>query len=510
MKNIWVVYYFPVVCGVFFLCLNLSQAQLSLPPPTVETGDAINITSSSATLTGYGNEKSFLTLAGTPTATPTPTPMTLPVETRDVITDDATEVTSNSARLHGRILNYVTIGAKQFEYGIVSGALDHTVEAFNGAVFGHSSEPYSSGQIGTYYRVNATIRGLSPATTYYYRIVGQYKNRNTYGDEKSFTTLLETETPVPTPTVAPTPQTPTVITGRGGRFFDENTVVFYGTVNPNGLLTTVWAKYGTNSSAYDHTSTTQSFNGTATQRVRFDISGLPYRFGSGYYYYYRIAAQNSAGISYGSEKEDALKMTRFSSGTSITDDATNITPNSAILSGRCYAISPSRWFEYDTISGEYFYEVEAYSCAPDGYCAGISGLSPATTYFYRMAGEDKDIVYYGETKSFVTLNATPTPPPECNPVSITVSPKRLILQRGQGSEVTVTLQGNNCIPEGKTITATIGKAGGRRISISSAREVTDANGQAGFTITAKDKIGNAKVTFNADSLKKALTVLVRQ
>ncbi|HHT9144101.1 MAG: fibronectin type III domain-containing protein [Candidatus Brocadiaceae bacterium] len=428
-----------------------------------------------------------------------------------------------------------------------------------------------------------------------------------------------------TPTVTPTLQAPTVITGKGGTYLDENTVALYGTVNPNGLLTTVWAEYGTNSSSYDNTSSTQSLNGTTTQRVRFDISGLSNRYG-GESIYYRIAAQNSAGTSYGSEKEVVLKMPSFSSSTSITDDATNITSNSATLNGRCYAYSPSRWFEYDTISGEYFYEAEADSYPfTDGYYANLSGLSPATTYFYRMAGVDKDFVYYGETKSFTTLDAsaTPTPTPDltpistpapcdegiiletykatdvtldsatlngliggefsfrgslgfeygtssgsyaygtngigievvagrksvrvnglfarttyyyriykhryeiipgftpcysygneevfttCNAVSMTASPKRLILQRGQSGDVTVTVKGDNCIPEGKTVTATIGKAGSRRISISSASEVTDANGQAKFTITAKNKIGNAKVTFNADSLKKTLIVKVK-
>ncbi len=90
-----------------------------------------------------------------------------------------------------------------------------------------------------------------------------------------------------------------------------------------------------------------------------------------------------------------------------------------------------------------------------------------------------------------------------------MSPKRLILQRRQSGEVTVTLKGDNCVPEGNTVIATIGKAGKRRISISSASEVTDANGQAKFTITAKNKIGNAKVTFNVDSLKKTLIVKVK-
>lgn len=117
----------------------------------------------------------------------TPTPIVSPTETPDVITDDATNVTSSSATLHGRILKYVTIGAKWFEYGTVSGALDRTVAT------------YGTGESETYDMVSADISGLSPVTTYYYRIVGQYKDHNTYGDEKSFITLSATPAVTPTP-----------------------------------------------------------------------------------------------------------------------------------------------------------------------------------------------------------------------------------------------------------------------------------------------------------------------
>ncbi|MCF6156263.1 MAG: hypothetical protein E3K36_13700 [Candidatus Brocadia sp.] len=117
----------------------------------------------------------------------TPTPIVSPTELPDVITDDATNVTSSSATLHGRILKYVTIGAKWFEYCTVSGALDRTVAT------------YGSGESETYDMVSADINGLSPVTTYYYRIVGQYKDHNTYGDEKSFITLAATPAVTPTP-----------------------------------------------------------------------------------------------------------------------------------------------------------------------------------------------------------------------------------------------------------------------------------------------------------------------
>ena len=170
-------------------------------------------------------------------------------------------------------------------------------------------------------------------------------------------------------------------------------------------------------------------------------------------------------------------------------------------------------FEWGASSGSYTNNIDIEGGYGPGVLKGggsksvrVNGLSAGTTYYYRIYRYRYEIIpdftpcySYGNEEVFTT----------CKAVSMTVSPKRLILQRGKSGGVVVTLEGDNCVPEGQTVTATIGKAGSRRISISSASEVTDANGQAKFTITAKNKIGNAKVTFNADSLKKTLTVKVK-
>ena len=64
------------------------------------------------------------------------------------------------------------------------------------------------------------------------------------------------------------------------------------------------------------------------------------------------------------------------------------------------------------------------------------------------------------------------------------------------------------MPTGNTVTATISKIGGKRISVTPASQATNENGEAVFTITAV-KIGTARVTFKADNLKMFLTVKVR-
>ena len=92
-----------------------------------------------------------------------------------------------------------------------------------------------------------------------------------------------------------------------------------------------------------------------------------------------------------------------------------------------------------------------------------------------------------------------------------VSPGKLVLKRSSSKSVTVTVTGEDgCPVEGETVTAKIDKAGQRRIVISPASGVTDTDGQVTFTITAGKKTGNARVTFQAGSVRKIITVKVRK
>ncbi len=89
---------------------------------------------------------------------------------------------------------------------------------------------------------------------------------------------------------------PTVTTGSATNV-TSIAAALNGTANANGLSTTAWFNYGISSGSYTGTSTTQSLNGSSDTTVSISVSGLS----SSITYYYRIAAQNSAGTSYGSE-----------------------------------------------------------------------------------------------------------------------------------------------------------------------------------------------------------------
>ena len=321
---------------------------------------------------------SDLMYAQTPTATPqiAPTVTTTLTPSSDVITDNATDITSGSATLNGRIYKYAIIGRKWYEYGTASGSLNYTAEV------------QSLDELDLYYKVSTNISELSPATTYYYRLAGQDKMKTNYGSEKSFTTLEATATPQATPS----PQAPIVTTGEATTNDELYSLTLNGTVDANGLLTTTWFEYGANSGSYTNTSSTQTVDGTNDTAVGIKISAS-----EGTPYYYRIVAQNSAGTSYGNEM---------------------------------YIIVPV------------------------------------------------DTWWWEATKS------------------MEVSPATLILKKRQSKDVIVTLTwGYGSLVGGETVETEIA-TGKRRISILPKSVVTDENGEAKFTITAR-RSGKAKITFRA-------------
>ena len=69
---------------------------------------------------------------------------------------------------------------------------------------------------------------------------------------------------------------------------------------------------------------------------------------------------------------------------------------------------------------------------------------------------------------------------------------------------------DDCPVEGEIVSATVGASGKKRITVSPANQSTNENGQATFTITARKKIGKAKITFDAAEQTKSVTVTVKK
>jgi hypothetical protein len=123
--------------------------------------------------------------------------------------------------------------------------------------------------------------------------------------------------------------TPIVATGLPTNITNSS-VRLNGTVNPNGLTTTVRFEFG-HTISYGSGSPTHSYSGNTTQYVNFDASGLV----PNTRYHFRIVGTNILGTVYGSDET-------FTTGTSTgppvaaTHPATSVASFSATLNGSVY------------------------------------------------------------------------------------------------------------------------------------------------------------------------------
>ena len=227
------------------------------------------VTATNSAGTTYGSDRT-LTTNKAPTAT----------------TGTATSVSSNSATLNGTVNPNGTSTTVVFEYGLSTG-------------YGSTATAAQSPLTGTISQaVNAGITGLTQGTTYHYRVAATNSEGTTYGSDRTLTTN----------------KAPTATTGTATSV-SSNSATLNGTVNPNGTSTTVVFEYGL-STGYGSTATAAQspLTGTISQAVNAGITGLT----QGTTYHYRIAATNSEGTTYGSDRTfTTLKLCPECSGSRV-------------------------------------------------------------------------------------------------------------------------------------------------------------------------------------------------
>jgi len=110
----------------------------------------------------------------------------------------------------------------------------------------------------------------------------------------------------------------------------------------------------------------------------------------------------------------------------------------------------------------------------------------------------------------LNLGSTTTTSSSYKDENIDVSDSRLELFYGDDDEVTVMVTGDDdCSVEGVTVNASINMAGKGLIEISPEIAETDANGEAEFTITAREKRDNVKVIFKVEGVKDTARLFVK-
>ncbi len=292
--------------------------------------------------------------------------------TRIVTTNAATNVASSSATLNGTVNPNGLTTTVHFEYGTTTNYGSTT-----------ANQSYTG---NTTHSASANITGLSPNTTYHFRLVGTNNGGTSHGSDRTFTTLSATGPPV----VATNPAT----------LVASFSATFNGSLDPHGLTTSVHFQYGTTTS-YGLTTAPQSQSGNTFRNIIANISSLS----ASTVYHFRIVATNSGGTRFGS---DRTFTTLSATGAPVvtTNSATNVAISSATLNGSIdpHGLTTTVYFQYGTTTG-YGHTSPMQTQTGNTYrnsSANISGLSASTTYHFRIVATNGAGTRYGGDRTFTT------------------------------------------------------------------------------------------------------------
>jgi outer membrane protein assembly factor BamB len=188
-----------------------------------------------------------------------------------------------------------------------------------------------------------------------------------------------------------------------------------GTVNPDGLTTTVHFQYGTTTN-YGSVTANQNYSGNTTQNVSANISGLS----ASTTYHFRVVATSSTATTYGSDKTfTTLSVTGPPVVT--TNPASYIASFSATLNGTVdpHGLTTTVYFQYGATTS-YGLTTATQSKTGNTYqnvAANISGLTASTTYHFRIVAINGAGTVYGPDRTFTTLSATGPPVVITNPAT---------------------------------------------------------------------------------------------
>ncbi|HVY70530.1 MAG TPA: FG-GAP-like repeat-containing protein [Verrucomicrobiae bacterium] len=240
--------------------------------------------------------------------------------------------------------------------------------------------------------VTITLTGLAVATTYYYVIEASNADGATHS---IFNPSSDFNYPLG-------PFFYNVDTGSPG----QSTVEISGYIDPTGADTTVYVEYSTDLT-FNLQSTQVILPGAGSSHQLFDLTltGLnPLTT-----YHYRVRAENSDGINYSSTNSF------FTFGPGPLIESMDVTPGatSADFTG---SVDPNGndatvLIEYSTdLSFDHQSSSDSLLAAGGSQSFNtitVTGLTPSTTYHYRVKAENSDGINYSSTNSFTTTTAGP-------------------------------------------------------------------------------------------------------
>jgi Fibronectin type III domain len=256
------------------------------------------------------------------------------------------------------------------------------VEYGTSTSYGKQTSSKSAGSGTTNVQVSATLTGLSPSTTYHYRVVAANGAGTSRGDDGIFTTTSG----------------PVAVTGSASGV-TATAATLAGTVDPNGRATTWYFEYGTSTGYGSKTASKSAGSGTSSAGVSATVSGLA----TGRVYHYRLVATSDAGTSRGADRT----FTTAGAPAAVTGSVSAITTKSAKLAGTVNANgqTTSWYFEYGPTTS-YGSKTSAKSLGAGAKTTSVSttvtGLKMATAYHYRLVATNASGTSLGANRVFGT------------------------------------------------------------------------------------------------------------
>ena len=293
----------------------------------------------------------------------------------DVTTGTASSTTASAATLNGTVDPNGRDTTFYFEYGTSTS-------------YGTKTAVKNAGSPTTPQPESAGVSGLQAGHTYHFRIVGSSDAGMTVGKDSAFTTSAA----------------PTVATGDASSV-TPTTATLHGAVSPNGLSTTRWFEYGTSTRYGSKTASTSAGSGTTASSVSAGIKSLK----AATTYHYRLVAQNSSGKTFGADRS----FSTVGAPSVQTGSAQAVGADLAVLTGSLdtKGRATTWWFDYGTAAsyGKSTSSKSAGSAAgAQKVSATLTGLTPATTYHYRLVAKSDAGTTVGADETFVTAGVTLT------------------------------------------------------------------------------------------------------
>jgi hypothetical protein len=184
-------------------------------------------------------------------------------------------VTDTQATLAGTVDPQGQLTSYAFQYGTTT-------------AYGQQTALTSAGSGSADVPVRADLAGLTPGTTYHYRVIATNASGTTVGADQTFRT---------NGTAPPPPPVPSATTGTASSSGGSATLT--GSVTPNGVQTSYYFEFGTTADYGQQTPPQGAGSGSGAVSVSASLSGLA---ASTTYYYRLVAVGPNGAFSIGSDK----------------------------------------------------------------------------------------------------------------------------------------------------------------------------------------------------------------